>query len=211
MTSLPAALPRLSSPPVAEPSARWASGTRRGMRGAFGRWAVLTGPAAMPLLLGIAALALSAPVAAESFGSSAASSVSSAGSAASGSVSDSLKGSSGSSGGQAKVAHGPYRVLAVVAAADRPGFMEVQMRPEAGADTTAVAAAALSEGAQDLWLRLPRAAMGTVPLGAGERVWAQVHSYGVAFARGGQKAEAPFYLVLNEGRQMDLASRVLSL
>lgn len=219
MTCLPATRPQ--SPSLSLPHGRTAlnaleacpatlsSAVLPGGRPGAGRgWS-----AAAAGLAALGALALVSPVAAESFGSSAASSVSSAGSAASGSVSDSLRASSGSSGGPAKVAQGPYRVMAVVAVADRPGLVELHLRPEASDELPAVAAAstAVGTGEQDLWLRLPRSVLGPVSVDAGERIWAQVHGYGVAFARGTQKAGAPFYLVLNDGRERDLASRVLSL
>lgn len=107
------------------------------------------------------------------------------------------------------MAQGPYRVLAVQALGDRPGMVELHLRPEVAADGAQTNAG--QADAQDIWLRLPRTAMGPVGLVAGERVWAQARGYGMAFARGAQQPEAPFYLVLNEGRQHDLSSRVLSL
>lgn len=217
MTCLPATRPQ--RPSLSRPHGRTALAALAACPATLSR-AVLPGgrpgagrgwSAAAAGLAALGALALVSPVAAESFGSSAASSVSSAGSAASGSVSDSLKASSGSSGGPAKVAQGPYRVMAVVAVADRPGLLELHLRPEAPDGLPVVAAAAVGAGEQDLWLRLPRSALGPVSVDAGERIWAQVHGYGVAFARGTHQAGAPFYLVLNDGRERDLASRVLSL
>lgn len=146
------------------------------------------------LLVALGAL----PSHAESLGS-AASSASSAGSASSGSLSDSVGGSSGGKAQKAQVAPGLYRVLEVATLPDRPGHLQLRLAP-ADAEVAAPGGA--------LWLRLPRAALDTRGLAAGDSVLVHQRPYGLAFAYADQR-QGPFYLALHDAWQRDLASQAL--
>lgn len=153
-------------------------------------------------LLAAAALCLGTtlPVQAESLGS-AASSASSAGSASLGSLSDSIQGSSNSSSGKRNVAQGEYRVI-TVAEADRPGHVQLRLRPVAATADT-----------DDVVLRVPRQALGEQGMDAGARVQVAQRPYGLAFARldtAGVVAQ-PFFLALDDAWQRELAARPLTL
>ncbi len=152
-------------------------------------------------LIALLCAALAQPCLADSSTSSA----SSAGSASVGSLSDSVKGSSNSSSGNTKVAEGPYRVLAVVALADRPGHVRLQMQ-------------ALQQpgAAGQLWLTLPHQALAGRGLQAGDLVAAQQRPYGMAFAyldqdARGQASTEPFFLALSPGWSQELAPQAIRL
>jgi hypothetical protein len=160
------------------------------------------------ILSTLAAVTLAAaahlPAAAEGIASSAASTASSAGSTVSGSVSDSLQGSSNSSTGGDRVAEGVYRVIEVAEVADRPGHVALHLQPTAGLRTPT------GQPAADLWLRLPRAALGDQPLVAGDEVQTRLRAYGIAFARA-QNAAEPFFLALADGWEGELNNRVVKM
>jgi hypothetical protein len=139
--------------------------------------------------------ATTTPCLADSFASSA----SSAGSASSGSVSDSLQGSSNSSKGEDKVADGDYRVIEVAEAPGRPGMLQLRLQADAKAGE-----------AGWLQLTLPAQALAKRPLAAGDVVSARHRPYGIEFAHAAATRE-PFFLVLADGWQRELAPRAVSL
>lgn len=144
--------------------------------------------------LALLSLAAATPCLAESFASSA----SSAGSASVGSLSDSVQGSSKSSSGDTKVADGDYRVVEVAEMAERPGMLRLKLQ-----------ATARDGDAGELWLTLPRQALATRPLVAGEVVSARQRPYGVEFARG--EPHEAFFLVLAADWPRELAPSPVSL
>lgn len=136
--------------------------------------------------------ALAVPAAAESLASSA----SSAGSASSGSVSNSLQGSSNSSSGNNKVAEGEYRIDAITAVAEKPGFLRLRLQH-------------LAQPGTELLLDLPEKTATLAALGVGGHVAARQRSYGLEFATA--PAREPFYLVLADDWFRELASRPVRL
>ncbi len=143
-------------------------------------------------------LATALPLHAESLGS-AASSAASAGSSAAGSASDSIKGSSNSSTGNTQVADGEYRVIEMAQAADRPGFIELQLR---GADAAAGA----------FTLIVPQQALKLQTLAVGDIVQARNRDYGLEFARvQATGTRETFFLALNDAAMREMRSHALSL
>lgn len=144
------------------------------------------------LLAGLALPAL--PAAA----STSASSASSEGISASvGSVSTSIEGSSNSSSPGGKTAEGPYRVIHVAAAPDRPGLVRVALEPvQAGA------------GGQAFALLLPEATAASARLAAGDVIVATAREYGVQFARA--DAAEPFFLVVDDRQLPELKTRAIA-
>lgn len=136
--------------------------------------------------------ALALPVCAESSASSA----SSAGSQSSGSVSDSIRGSSNSSSPANKVAEGEYRIDAMTALAEKPGFLRLHLQhltqPDAG-----------------LLLDLPEKTATLAALGLGGHVAARQRPYGIEFATA--PAREPFFLVLADDWFRELASNPVRL
>lgn len=149
---------------------------------------------------------LSAALALPCLADSVASSASSAGSASIGSSSDSVKGSSNSSSGKTKLAEGDYRVLQVVALADRPGMLQITLQGvlPAGSPTTAPDGAAGT-----LWLTLPGQALAQRALVVGDVVSARQRPYGVEFAHAVPR-EA-FFLVLTGDWPRDLDPQPVTL
>lgn len=145
----------------------------------------------LPTVLVAVGLAAATAARAESFASSA----SSAGSASIGSLSDSVRGSSrSSSGDDKKVAEGDYRVLEVADAADRPSHLQLKLQPVAQSGEHGV-----------LWLTLPRQALASRGLAAGDLVVARQRPYGVEFARAdAAQAREPFFLVLADDWHREL-------
>lgn len=142
-------------------------------------------------LLGLAA---ALPARADSFASSA----SSAGSASVGSLSDSLRGSSNSSSGATQTAEGDYRIVEVLALADRPGLLRLRLQhTELPGD----------DGA--LWLDLPQPTFAQQGLARSDIVKLQHRPYGLAFARADSRE--PFFLVLADDRLRELEARALAL
>lgn len=128
-------------------------------------------------------------------GSLAASSAAGGSSASMGSSasSDSSEASSNSSS-KRNTAAGPYRITEVLALADRPGELRLQLQAVAGdADVPALA------------LVLPAAVVARHGLAVGGMVTARPQTYGTAFTPGGT-TEA-FHLVLNDGWQRELDAR----
>ena len=126
-----------------------------------------------------------------------ASSASSAGSASVGSVSDSFRGSSNSSSNDnKKSAEGDYRVDAIVAVADRPDRVRLELTP-------------LDRPEAPFALELPARALEQVRLQAGSVLNARPRPYGVQFAlaAGGE----PFYLVLEDEWYRELAAHRVTL
>ena len=122
-----------------------------------------------------------------------ASSASSAGSESSGSVSASLRGSSGSSSKGDRKAEGPYRIVDVAAAPDDATRTRVTMQRD-------------DDGTR-LVLELPRTTFARQDLGRGDLVRVTPRVYGFAFSRA--DTPAPFYLVLADDWQAELAPRLV--
>ena len=122
-----------------------------------------------------------------------ASSASSATSASVGSVSDSFHASSNSSSNDnKKTAEGDYRIDAIVAVADRPDRVRLEMSPLD------------RPSEQGFALELPGRAVEQVRLTAGSVVNARPRPYGVEFALA--PAGEPFYLVLEDDWYRELAA-----
>ena len=146
-----------------------------------------------PIALLLAALALPA-MAASSTSSAASDSASSAAS----SGSDSLKKSSDSSTKTNTAAAGDYEVMAVTAAAERPGTLRMTL--QAVADRSA-------EG--EYFLYVPRETVDRGHLATGQIVTARARPYGLEFAKG--DTGQAFFLVLNDDWTADLPSHAISL
>lgn len=131
----------------------------------------------------LALLACAAPLtclAASSVGSSVSDSLTQS----SGSISDSVTGSSHSSSPDNKQVAGDYKVIAMAAVADKPGFVELHlMRVAAGADAGA-----------EIYLKLPREAATQGHVAAGATVTALQRPYGIEFAT--TQPRAAFFLAL---------------
>ena len=139
------------------------------------------------------ALALGFACVIPSHAESLASSASSAASESIGSLSESVRGSSNSSTDK-KVSEGDYRIIEVAAIGERPGMLRLKMQ------------AAAREGADgELYLDLPRKALGPQGLAAGDLVSARQRPYGYEFARADTR-EA-FFLVLADDWRGDLDPR----
>ncbi len=120
-----------------------------------------------------------------------------------GSVSDSVRRSSESSTGKDRVAQGDYRIVEVVAAADRPGLARLTLQPETATEDV-------------LFLYVPHATVAQAALAVGQRVTATHRDYGVEFSRaaGASAAPAPalpFFLVLDDSWYRELPSRLVTL
>ena len=127
-----------------------------------------------------------------------ASSASSAGSASVGSISDSLRGSSNSSNGDRnRLADGEYRIIDVTASAENPQRVQLRMQPVA------------SDQQGEIVLELPRAALGSQGMAAGDVVSARQRPYGYEFARAATRE--PFFLVLADDWKHDLDPRPVGL
>lgn len=132
------------------------------------------------------------PAGAGSLVTSSAAGGSSASSAAS-SASESSKDSSTSSSTNNRVAEGPYKIVDMVAVADRPGL--VRLRLQALADT--------GPGGE-LLLDLPALTAEQSRLAAGQTVTARQRPYGTEFAHA--DTSKAFFLVLSDGWSRELVS-----
>ena len=142
--------------------------------------------------LALLAGALALPAGAGSLVTSSAAGGSSASSAAS-SASESSKDSSTSSSNNNRVAEGPYKIVDIVAVADRPGT--VRLRLQALADA----------GPAGEWLLdLPEQTAGQSRLATGQTVTARQRPYGTEFAHA--DTDKAFFLVLNDDWSRELAS-----
>ncbi len=137
-----------------------------------------------------AALVVLNPALADSFTSSVASSASKS----VGSLSDSVGKSSESSSGETQVQAGPYQVLALAPAPERPGRVRLSLQGQAPLDAQ-----------QTLWLELPATLVAAQQLQAGEQLRLSLRSYGLAVSRA--DAAEPFFLALRDPR--DLATHKL--
>ena len=133
---------------------------------------------------------------ADSVASSAASSVSNSVGSASESLGRSSNGSSKGTG----VAQGPYTVEALLAVADRPDWVQVQLR--AAAPHTALSDDAAQ--APTLWVKLPRTTADQAQLAVGTQLMALNRPYGIALAT--SAATAPFFLVVDDAIHHELNS-----
>lgn len=132
------------------------------------------------------------PAGAGSLVTSSAAGGSSASSAAS-SASESSKDSSTSSSTNNRVAEGPYKIVDMVAVADRPGL--VRLRLQALADTGP---------AGEVLLDLPALTAEQSRLAAGQTVTARQRPYGTEFAHA--DTSKAFFLVLSDGWSRELVS-----
>jgi len=148
-------------------------------------------PIAALLLVALAMPAMSA--------SSTSSAASDSASSTASSTSDSLKKSSESSTKTNTAAAGDYEVMAVTAAAERPGTLRLTL--QAVADRSA-------EG--EYFLYVPQQTVDRSELAAGQTVTARARPYGLEFAKGGAAGQA-FFLVLNDDWAADLPSHAISL
>ena len=153
---------------------------------------------AATLVLMAGAIAL--PAGAGSLVTSSAAGGSSASSAAS-SASESSKDSSTSSSTKQRVAEGPYKIVDMVAVADRPGTMRLRLRLQALADAGAAGAAG---AAGEFVLDLPALTADQSRLANGQTVIARQRAYGTEFAHG--DSHKPFFLVLSDGWSRELVS-----
>lgn len=147
----------------------------------------------VPVALLLSALALPAMSA-----SSTASSASDSASSAASSGSDSLKKSSDSSSKTTTAAAGDYEVMAVTAAAERPGTLRVTL--QAVADRSV-------EG--EYFLYVPQQTADQSRLAAGQIVTARPRPYGLEFAK--SDTGRAFFLVLDDDWTRDLPSHAVSL
>ena len=145
---------------------------------------------ASTLVLVAGAIAL--PAGAGSLVTSSAAGGSSASSAAS-SASESSKDSSTSSSTHNRVAQGPYKIVDIVAVADRPGMLRLRLQALADAGP-----------AGEFLLDLPAQTADQGRLAAGQTVTARPRPYGTEFAHA--DTDKAFFLVLNEGWSRELAS-----
>ena len=145
---------------------------------------------ASTLVLVAGAIAL--PAGAGSLVTSSAAGGSSASSVAS-SASESSKDSSTSSSTNKRVAEGPYKIVDMVAVADRPGTM--RLRLQALADAGA---------AGEFVLDLPALTVDQSRLASGQTVIARQRAYGTEFAHG--DSHRAFFLVLSDGWSRELVS-----
>ena len=150
--------------------------------------------ATLVLLAGAIAL----PAGAGSLVTSSAAGGSSASSAAS-SASESSKDSSTSSSTNKRVAEGPYKIVDMVAVADRPGTM--RLRLQALADAGAAGAAG---DTGEFVLDLPALTVDQSRLASGQTVIARQRAYGTEFAHG--DSHQAFFLVLSDGWSRELVS-----
>jgi hypothetical protein len=132
--------------------------------------------------------------------SSAASSASDSLTTSVGSVSNSFTGASGSSKA-AVAAAGDYQLIQVAAAPNRPGVLQLTLRP--------VAAKEGQGAAEDLLLSLPQKAFDHSGLTQGQVVVARAHAYGLEFANA--QTRTAFFLVLSDAAYRELASHPVAL
>ena len=156
--------------------------------------------ATLVLLAGAIAL----PAGAGSLVTSSAAGGSSASSAAS-SASESSKDSSTSSSTNKRVADGPYKIVDMVAVADRPGTMRLRLQALADAgDAGAAGAAGATGAAGEFVLDLPALTVDQSRLASGQTVIARQRVYGTEFAYG--DSHQAFFLVLSDGWSRELVS-----
>ena len=140
------------------------------------------------LLVGAAVL----PAAAGSLVTSSAAGGSSASSAAS-SASESSKDSSTSSSTNKRVAEGPYKIVDLVAVADRPGTVRLRLQALADAGP-----------AGEFVLDLPAQTADQSRLATGQTVTARQRPYGTEFAHA--DTHQAFFLVLSDGWSRELVA-----
>ena len=166
-------------------------------------------PVKTPCVAAIAlAVACTLPAGADSASSAG---LSGSASASVGSASDSLgRSSAGSSrqGGHAR-AQGDYRIVDVVAVAERPGMARLSLQPVAGADGGSAAGrdSPTVDGAFDLVL--PQRVVQQAALGPGRVVSARPRPYGLEFAQGDPRQA--FFLVLDDDWMRELAPKAVPL
>jgi hypothetical protein len=114
-----------------------------------------------------------------------------------GSVSNSLTGVSGSSK-TAVAAAGDYQLIQVAAAENRPGMLQLTLRPVGGQGT-----------AEDIVLSLPQKAFDNSGLVQGDTVAARGRAYGIEFANA--QTRSAFFLVMSDASYRELASHPVAL
>jgi hypothetical protein len=113
-----------------------------------------------------------------------------------GSLSDSLKNSSDSSSKKTEVAAGDYRVVEVVAVAERPGQLRLTL------------AAVQDDEQPRLYLYLPETTVTQAGVDTGQTLTALARPYGLAFAKAG--AAQPFYLLMRDEWLQELPSHPIA-
>jgi hypothetical protein len=116
-----------------------------------------------------------------------------------GSISDSITGSSHASSPDNRQVKGDYKVIDMAQVADRPGFVELHLQ-KVVADTT---------DANEIYLRLPRAAVDQVRIADGAVVTALQRPYGIEFAA--RQPRAAFFLALADDVARDMKMAPVSL
>ena len=129
-------------------------------------------------------------------GSSASSASSDSVSTSVGSISTSFETSSESSTKGDDVAEGEYRIIEVAVAEQRPGAMRLKLQ------------AVAKPGAEsEFYLYLPHQALAQGRLETGHVVTARKRPYGLEFA----KADAPFFLVLQDAWYREMSTKAITL
>jgi hypothetical protein len=131
--------------------------------------------------------------------SSTASSASDSASSTASSASDSIQQSSASSSKADKVADGDYRVIEVVATADRQGVLRMKLQPLLPRDG----------GDGEFFLYLPRVIADEAGIAQGAVVSARQRPYGLEFAQG--EPRQAFFLVLADDWYRELQARPVAL
>jgi hypothetical protein len=117
-----------------------------------------------------------------------------------GSVSNSLTGASGSSK-TAVAAAGDYQLIQIAAADNRPGVVQLTLRP--------LGRQGVQGTPEDIVLSLPQKAFDNSGLAQGDTVAARERAYGVEFANA--QTRAAFFLVMSDASYRELASHPVAL
>jgi hypothetical protein len=161
-----------------------------------------------PFTHSVLALCLSLGALGAAHADSTLSTASSAGSTSVGSLSNSVTLSSNSSSGDKKVADGDYRVQQVAALAEREGVLRVHLTHQLEGGPLGPTQTA----ATTLTLDMPREALGTRPLVAGDVVTVRNRAYGLAFARPTATAQPDvFFVALDDTWRHELNPRAVKL
>lgn len=148
-----------------------------------------------PTFIAAAAVCFTAQVLADSFTSSAASASSNSASTSLGSVSGSFERSSDSSSGDTKTAAGDYRVAAVGAAAERPGFVRLTLQ-------------AVADARAEFFLVVPQQTVDGNGLAAGQLVSIRQRPYGYEFAQ--HATRQAFFLLVADDSLRELQTKALA-
>ncbi len=120
-----------------------------------------------------------------------------------GSVSDSFRGSSNASSPGGRTAAGDFRIVEVVAVADRPERALLVLEPVAGQGS--------GQEAPGFTLELPSVTVARESLSAGDVIAARPRPYGVEFAVAERGTRRVFFLVLEDAWYRELPARPVRL